>query len=276
MRFDIVGAGRVGKNFAKFLVSHGHEIGHVVNSSLESSKKAVKFIGEGVPASIEEVGKCDVILIGTPDDKIRETFLRFYKRIRDVKAVGHFSGAYSSYLLRECDSLEIGRFSIHPNASFAESNFWKNFSDIYFVVEGNQSGKELVTSLFSSLNLKYGEIDKDKKLFYHSAAVFASNFVVALMAISRDLYSLSGLDENLANGISTYLAKQAVKNVEKLGIKNAITGPVARGDTRLVHAEEMVLQDTLPDVGAIYNKFVRVLKERVIEDEREKIDGNEE
>ena len=276
MRFDIVGAGRVGKNFAKFLVSHGHEIGHVVNSSLESSKKAVKFIGEGVPASIEEVGKCDVILIGTPDDKIRETFLRFYKRIRDVKAVGHFSGAYSSYLLRECDSLEIGRFSIHPNASFAESNFWKNFSDIYFVVEGNQSGKELVTYLFSSLNLKYGEIDKDKKLFYHSAAVFASNFVVALMAISRDLYSLSGLDENLANGISTYLAKQAVENVEKLGIKNAITGPVARGDTRLVHAEEMVLQDTLPDVGAIYNKFVRVLKERVIEDEREKIDGNEE
>ncbi len=276
MRFDIVGAGRVGKNFAKFLVNHGHEIGHVVNSSLDSSKEAVKFIGEGIPASIKEVGKCDFILIGTPDDKIRETFLSFYKNIKDVRAVGHFSGAYSSYLLRECDSFGIGRFSIHPNASFAESNFWKNFSDIYFVVEGNQSGKELVTSLLSSLNLKYGEIDKDKKLFYHSAAVFASNFVVALMAISRDLYSLSGLDENLANEISTYLARQAVKNVEKLGIKNAITGPVARGDTRLVHAEEMVLQDILPDVGAIYNKFVRVLKERVIEDEREKIDGNEE
>ncbi len=276
MRFDIVGAGRVGKNFAKFLVNHGHEIGHVVNSSLDSSKEAVKFIGDGIPASIKEVGKCDFILIGTPDDKIRETFLSFYKNIKDVRAVGHFSGAYSSYLLRECDSLGIGRFSIHPNASFAESNFWKNFSDIYFVVEGNQSGKELVTSLLSSLNLKYGEIDKDKKLFYHSAAVFASNFVVALMAISRDLYTVSGLDPEMAAEISTYLAKQAVGNVEKLGIKKAITGPVARGDIRLVRAEEMVLQDTMPDIGALYHKFIGVLKERVIEDEREKIDGNEE
>ncbi len=275
MRFDIVGAGRVGKNFAKFLVNHGHEVGHVVNSSLDSSKEAVKFIGEGVPASIEEVGKCDVILIGTPDDEIRSTFLKISKNLDNVKAVGHFSGAYSSYLLRECDSLGVGRFSVHPNASFADPNFWKKFMDVYFVVEGNEKGKNLITDLLSSLGLKYGEIENGKKLFYHSAAVFASNFVVALMAISRDLYAVSGLDPEMATEISTYLAKQAVGNVEKLGVKKAITGPVARGDIRLVRAEEMVLQDTMPDIGALYHKFISVLRERVIENEREKIDGNE-
>jgi predicted short-subunit dehydrogenase-like oxidoreductase (DUF2520 family) len=276
MRFDIIGAGRVGKNFAKFLANNGHEIGHVVNSSLDSSKEAVKFIGKGIPASIQEVGECDVVLIGTPDDEIRSTFLKFYQNIEGVKAVGHFSGAYSSYLLRECDSLGIGRFSVHPNASFADPNFWKKFSDVYFVLEGNEKGKEVITSLLSSLNLKYGEIEKDKKLFYHSAAVFASNFVVALMAVSRELYSISGLDEEMAENISLYLAKQAVENVEKLGVKKAITGPVARGDIRLVRAEEMVLQDTLPDIGSIYHKFVRILRERVIESEREKINGDEE
>ncbi len=276
MRFDIVGAGRVGKNFAKFLANSGHEIGHVVNSSFESSKEAVKFIGKGVPASMEEVGNCDVILIGTPDDEIRNTFLEILKNLDGVKAVGHFSGAYSSYLLRECDSRGIGRFSVHPNASFADPDFWKKFKDVYFVIEGNEKGKVLIANLLDSLNLKYGEIEKDKKLFYHSGAVFASNFVVALLAISRELYAVSGLNPELAQKISTYLARQAIENVEKLGIKKAITGPVARGDIRLVRAEEMVLQDTLPDIGAIYHKFVRILKEKVIDGEFEKINGDEE
>ncbi len=275
MRFDIIGAGKVGKAFAKFLASNGQEIGHVANSTMESSEESVKFIGQGTPSSIEEIGECDVVLIGTTDDMIRETFLRFSKKGGNFKAVGHFSGAYSSYLLRECDSYGIGRFSIHPNASFADPQIWKHFEDIYFVVEGNKIGKDLIVKLLSSLGLKYGEISETKKLFYHSGAVFTSNFVVALLAISRELYSISDLDPKVSDEISIFLAKQAIENVEKLGIKNAITGPVARGDMRLVNAEEMVLKDSLPSIGSLYHKFIGILKERVIESECEKTDQNE-
>ena len=275
MRFDIIGAGKVGKVFAKFLASNGHEIGHVVNSTVKSSEEAVNFIGQGIPSAIEEVGQCDVILIGTRDDAIRETFLKISEKIGDFKAIGHFSGAYSSYLLRECDSMGVGRFSIHPNASFADPQIWKSFKDVYFVVEGNEIGKNLILTLLSSLNLKYGEISENKKLFYHSGAVFASNFVVALLAISRELHSIAELDPETSEKISTYLAKQAIENVEKLGVKDAVTGPVARGDMRLVNAEEMVLKDTVPDIGSLYHKFIGILKERVIESEREKTDQNE-
>ncbi len=276
MRFDIIGAGKVGKVFAKFLAINGHEIGHVVNSTMKSSQEAVNFIGQGTPSTIEKVGECDVILVGTQDDAIKETFLKISKKIGNVKAIGHFSGAYSSYLFRECDSVGIGRFSIHPNASFADPQIWKHFKDIYFIVEGNENGKDLIVKLLSSLNLKYGEISETKKMFYHSGAVFASNFVVALLAISRELYSISELDPEISDKISLYLAKQAIENVEKFGTKDAITGPVARGDMRLVNAEEMVLKDTVPDIGSLYHKFIGILRERVIESEREKTNQDEE
>ena len=275
LRFDIVGAGKVGKNFAKFLATNGHEIGHVVNSSLDSSKKAVKFIGQGIPTTIDKIGKCDVLLIGTRDDDIRQTFLKILSISKEFKAIGHFSGAYSSLLLRECDQIGIGRFSIHPNASFADPEIWKAFFDIYFVIEGNERGKELIKNLLLSLKLKFGEISASKKLFYHAGAVFASNFMVALLSTSRELYTMSGLDQKITIEISNYLAKQAIENVEKLGLKKAITGPVARGDMQLVHAEEMALEDFAPKIGLLYRKFVEVLKERVIEVEREKIDQDE-
>lgn len=275
MRFDIIGAGKVGRNFAKFLASNGHEIGHVVNSSLESSKEAVEFIGCGIPSTIDEIGKCDIMLIGTRDDAIRQTFLKVLEKSKEFKAVGHFSGAYPSSLLRECDQIDIGRFSIHPNASFADPDIWKTLADVYFIVEGNEKGREIVKKLLSSLNLKYGEISESRKLFYHAGAVFASNFIVALLSTSRELYTMSGLEPGIAADISNYLAKQAVENVRKFGLKKAITGPVARGDMQLVQAEEMALEDAVPNIGLLYRKFVEILKEKVIEVEREKIDQDE-
>ncbi len=275
MRFDVVGAGKVGRNFAKFLALNGHEIGHVINSSIESSKKAVEFIGHGIPTTIDEIGECDVVLIGTQDDIIRQTFLTILKKSKEFKAIGHFSGAYPSSLLRECDRIGVGRFSIHPNASFADPDMWKKFNDIYFVVEGNEKGREIAKNLLSSMKLKYGEISESKKIFYHAGAVFASNFMVALLSTSRELYSMSGLDPKIAIEISNYLARQAVENVEKFGLKKAITGPVARGDMQLVKAEEMVLEDAVPKIGLLYHKFVEVLKERVIEVEHPKIDQDE-
>ncbi len=268
MRFDLVGAGRVGRNFAKFLVKHGHIIGHVVNSSMDSSQKAVEFIGDGKPSTMEEIGRCDILLIGTHDDEIRNIFLEVKEHLNSVKTVGHFSGAYSSHILRECDLRGIGRFSIHPNAAFAQKDFWKHLDEVFFVLEGNDKGKTIMRELLNSLNLRYAEIDGSGKMFYHAAAVFSSNFVVAIMEVARELYHMSGLNEDTARQLSTYLAKQAIENVSKMGIKKAITGPVARGDMRLVRAEEMVLQDRVPDIGMLYQKFVRILREKVIEDER--------
>jgi len=263
--FDFIGAGKVGKTFGKYLFSKGHHIGHVVNSSIESAKTAVEFIGCGTPSNIDEIGNCDVLIIGVRDDLIRQSFLRVKDKLQGVKAVGHFSGAYPSSILRECDELKVGRFSIHPNASFANPQIWEKMENVYFVIDGNDQGKQIIRELFNGLNIKFSEISEQNKIFYHIGAVFASNFVVGIQEISNELYSMSGLEPEISHMISLYLAKQAIENVEKFGIKDALTGPVVRGDYQLIEAEKMALMDLDPDIGLLYGKFAQILKERVIE-----------
>ncbi len=267
MVFDLIGAGRVGRAFGKYLFSKGNQIGHVVNSSIESAKEAVEFIGCGTPSTIDEIGNCDVLLIGVKDDLIRQSFLKVKDRLKDVKAVGHFSGAYPSSILRECDEMQIGRFSIHPNASFANPQIWKEMENVYFVIDGNDQGKEIIRELFKNLNIKFSEISEKNKIFYHIGAVFASNFVVGIQEVSNELYSMAGLEPEISRMISLYLAKQAIENVENLGIKGALTGPVVRGDYQLVEAEKMTLMDLDPDIGLLYGKFAQILRERVMKDE---------
>jgi|UniRef100_A0A7V3REB2 predicted short-subunit dehydrogenase-like oxidoreductase (DUF2520 family) len=273
--FDIIGAGKVGKTFGKYLSSKGHKIGHVVNSSIDSSIKAVEFIGDGTPSSIDEIGGCDVVLIGVQDDLIRQTFLKIKDKLDNVKAIGQFSGAYPSSIFRECDEMNIGRFSIHPNASFANQEIWQSMENIYFVMDGNERGRKIIRDLFESMNIKFSEIYESNKIFYHIGAVFASNFIVGIQEVSRELYSMAGLDTETAEIISLYLSKQAIENVEKLGVKNALTGPVARGDNNLIEAERMALTDLDPDLGALYGKFAQILKERVIVSEHHKNSSDE-
>lgn len=275
MLFDIVGAGKIGKAFAKYLVSKGHTIGHVVNSTEESSRKAVEFIGAGVPSRLEDVGDCDVIFMGVKDDLIRKIFVDMKDRATSVKAVGHFSGAYPSSIFRECDLAGTGRFSIHPNASFADPSMWKHLGEVYFVMEGNEPGREIARDILVSIEAKYGEISESKKIFYHAGAVFSSNFVVGIMAVAKELYSMAELDPEISSEISTYLARQAIENVKKLGLKGALTGPVARGDIKLVGAEEMAITDAIPSFGFLYSKFVEILKERVISSEHPEDRSNE-
>lgn len=264
MVFDIIGAGKVGKTIGKYLFNNGHKINHIVNSSLESSKKATEFIGDGTPSSLDEIGGCDVLLIGVNDDRIRQSFLNVKDKLNGVKAVGHFSGAYPSSILRECDEMGIGRFSIHPNASFANPQIWKRIGEIHFVMDGNESGKQIIRALFESLNIKFSEITESNKIFYHVGAVFASNFVVGIQEVANELYTMAGLDMETAREISLFLSKQALENVETLGVKGALTGPVVRGDYQLIEAEKMALMDLDPDLGTLYGKFAQILRERVM------------
>ncbi len=275
MVFDIIGAGKVGKTFGKFLSSKGHKIGHVVNLSMNSSEKAVEFIGDGIPSTIDKVGDCDVILIGVQDDIIRQTFLKIKEQIGSVKAIGHFSGAYPSSIFRECDELKIGRFSIHPNAAFADPDLWKHLDEVFFVMDGNEIGRDTVRNLFTSIGIKFDEISESKKIFYHIGAVFASNFIVGIQEVSKELYSMAGLDEEIAKNISIFLSKQAIENIEKMGTGKALTGPVARGDEQLIEAEKMALMDLDPDLGILYGKFAKILKERVISTEHFKDNSDE-
>jgi predicted short-subunit dehydrogenase-like oxidoreductase (DUF2520 family) len=73
--------------------------------------------------------------------------------------------------------------------------------------------------------------DADKPT-YHAAAVFASNYVVAVLGTAEALFARVGVPEPL-DAVAP-LARASMDNALSAGPVEALTGPVARGDAETV------------------------------------------
>src|SRR5437763_1397212 len=68
----------------------------------------------------------------------------------------------------------------------------------------------------------------------HAAAVFASNFVVAVLSVADDVLRQAGVEDPIR--LVTPLTLATVDAVRHLGPAAALTGPAARGDAGTIDA----------------------------------------
>jgi predicted short-subunit dehydrogenase-like oxidoreductase (DUF2520 family) len=71
---------------------------------------------------------------------------------------------------------------------------------------------------------------------YHAAAVMASNYVVALTAVSMRLLGEAGVPESDALRALLPLLRSSLANIEQLGVPAALTGPIPRGDVDTIRS----------------------------------------
>src|SRR5690606_24577447 len=69
---------------------------------------------------------------------------------------------------------------------------------------------------------------------YHAAAVFPSNHIVTLAAVTARLLGQARVPEENAPAAALPLLRGAVDNLEHLGFAAALTGPIVRGDVDTV------------------------------------------
>jgi predicted short-subunit dehydrogenase-like oxidoreductase (DUF2520 family) len=103
-----------------------------------------------------------------------------------------------------------------------------------FGVEGDGDARALAERLVAACEGRVLSIRPGGKALYHAAAVFASNYAVALLSIAGRLMGEAGIAAEDAQPALTALAAGAVENVAALGPAAALTGPVARGDAETV------------------------------------------
>jgi predicted short-subunit dehydrogenase-like oxidoreductase (DUF2520 family) len=92
----------------------------------------------------------------------------------------------------------------------------------------------------------------DKKVLYHAAAVFATNFLPVLQAQAEALWRDSGVPDELLPQLRQTLLHNAVDNLLELGPAGALTGPAARGDTALVQRQGQAVAQWDATAGAAY------------------------
>lgn len=237
-----IGAGRLGTTLCRLLVEQQSairiSIGQVLNNSLESSLKAVDFIGDG--SAVKDSARlepADIWLISAPDDAIQEVteVLAQSGILMPGNIVFHCSGSLSSKVIRLPDN-QCYRASVHPTHSFANpEKSISRFPGSSCAVEGDEQAVAVLNALFSAIGGVCFPLKSDKKGLYHAATVMACNNLVALLAISKQMLAEADIDPAQQEQILNPLIRQTIDNyLNNPDPADSLTGPISRGDQSTV------------------------------------------
>ena len=257
---SIIGCGKLGRSLARLLVTHHAAVlTDVLNRSPDSGQEAVAFIGAGrVASSYADLQPADIFLIATPDSQIETccTALAQTGLLSANSVVFHCSGALPSSVLNTAQTRGAAVASLHPIRSFAlPENVVADFADTYCGMEGDQRALDILSPLFSSIGAHCVPIERDAKVFYHAAAVFASNYLVTLLDTAIQTYARAGIPQDVAQKMMAALVRETAENVLHTSPEQALTGPIARGDMETVQRQYRALHAADATQGRLYKQL---------------------
>jgi predicted short-subunit dehydrogenase-like oxidoreductase (DUF2520 family) len=189
-----------------------------------------------------------VLILAVPDDALSEV-------VYDVAMTGpappgcaalHLSGALSTDVLTPLHAAGYAIGSMHPLQSVADP--WLSGERLFgatFSVSGEPAAIAAARRIASELGGEAIVVPHARRAHYHAGAVFASNYVVALIAAAVRLFEAAGITEEEAVRALLPLVRGTLDNIEHIGLRAALTGPIARGDvdTIRLHLTRLSAED---------------------------------
>ncbi|HPC99792.1 MAG TPA: DUF2520 domain-containing protein [Acetivibrio sp.] len=258
MNIGIIGAGRVGCAFGIGLKNSGFSVAGVYSRSDESQRfLSSKLELNCINGLRETVKNSEVILISVPDNSIKDLAVEIIQKTEaehvDSKTFIHLSGALTSEVLEPLQKAGAFVGSLHPVQTFADrENGWEKLYNIYYGFEGCDKARDIALRIIKAFEGKIIHIDKKDKPLYHMAACIISNYTVTLSHVAGKILENIGIDGEDAAKVFLPLIQNTVDNIGKFGSAGALTGPISRGDYKVVEEHIKALIGLEPQISDIY------------------------
>jgi predicted short-subunit dehydrogenase-like oxidoreductase (DUF2520 family) len=263
----IIGAGRVGSSVGWLLRRVGYRIAGVAARSAASAGQAASFIGQGQPTTdlMQAASGADLIFITTPDRVIQQAceMIAASGALASDRLVLHMSGAHSLGLLSSALKVGAHRAVLHPLQSLASREQGiKILPGSYFRIEADPEATALAREIVRALGgielvMPKWTSDEESAALYHAGAVAVSNYFVALVHYGLKFYQALGADQQEALKAVFPLIKGTLHNIETLGIPDALTGPIMRGDSETVRGHLAAMRTKAPELIPLYTEMAR-------------------
>ncbi|MBI5323765.1 MAG: DUF2520 domain-containing protein [Ignavibacteriae bacterium] len=230
-KIGIIGYGKLGSNLLGPIIEK-HELLWVHPKKSKSEVSEKQF---GLLASISIP---ELIIISVNDSEIESAAKTLSKILgNDLKNVWvvHCSGVLPVSILSSCEKKGAKTACIHPYQTF----YYKDDSalkGIGWTIE-TKNNPSFLQSFIKSLGgnpYVITGISKNKKVFHHLSAVFASNFLITVLSGAGSLEESAGM--KWGNFIPPIV--ETTKNNVYESLKNSgeipLTGPIARADSETV------------------------------------------
>ncbi|HVH71182.1 MAG TPA: DUF2520 domain-containing protein, partial [Candidatus Dormibacteraeota bacterium] len=245
----------------------------VVTRSEATSRRAVRFIGAGKPhgSLTRHVLVSRVILLATPDDAMtgvaRELARMGGEELRG-KVVLHTSGAQDSGTLAPLKECGAAVGSMHPLQTFSGVGV-PDLEGKVFAVEGDFVAVREARQIARALGGSPMPIAGGKKTLYHAAAALAAGHVLALVESATQLLGSLGMKRGEAMRALLPLTRQVLDDFQRVGPRAAWTGPLARGDYKIVEAHLRALKDSGEEIAQVYETLNRLAASVLAQDAAE-------
>ncbi len=254
---SVIGAGAAGGAIALALKQAGYPVSGIASRSLASAESLAALIDcdRFSTDAAEIVALGEIVIISTPDGAVSDVCREIAARgsVRQGQCFLHLSGALASDALNAAASAGADCLSFHPIQTLANPlQGAELLRGACFCLEGGERALETGRSLVAALEGEALVIDREMKPLYHAALCFSSNYLVALEAIAVDLLGLAGITPDQALKALMPLIQGTAANLRSVGLPDALTGPISRGDADTVRKHLQSLEETPASVAAIY------------------------
>ena len=242
-----IGAGITGTSLAVRLYQQGYPVISVSSRTLASAERLAQRIdGCDICQTAQEVAdKSHLVFVTTPDDVISEVVSRI--RWHKGQNIAHCSGAHSTDILETSKKLGAITGCFHPLQTFASvEKAIENLPGSTFGIEAEEPLLTTLKEMATALSCNWVILTAEDKVLYHTAAVFACNYLVTLVKLATDLWQDFGVPREQAIKALLPLLRGTLSNIETIGLPNCLTGPIARGDLGTIrkHLEALEKEKT--------------------------------
>lgn len=253
----IIGKGALGTSIADFFKKNNILVYSEWNSKegrvLTDSGHTRKVFSH-IPVNNQQTAS--LVCITVPDDLIKTISDQLVNTEIEWpgKTVIHCSGNLSSDEMSSLAAAGARIASMHPIQTFKAGDGAERFMGITVSLEGDKKATDELEKLIALMNAKPIHLTKEQKRAMHIAAVFASNYMSALMHTAAEYLAKEGMEEGI--NILKPLILQTVQNIVNNGAVDSLTGPVARGDIASIrkHLDSLKTNDKMFRIYQILGK----------------------
>jgi predicted short-subunit dehydrogenase-like oxidoreductase (DUF2520 family) len=243
LRVFVIGAGKVGSLLTRALRARG------VKVTLRADRA-------GLPSRPIDA---DLLILAVRDNRLEALARELVaaRRVGPHTAVVHCAGALGPGPLAVLRGVASGVAQMHPMISFASPRVLPSLRKGQVNVDGDTAAVRRARQVARLLQMTPRTLPKLDKVAYHAAAGLVANGAAALAAAGARLLREGGVDTSTAAQMLGPLIRSVGDNVERLGLPDALTGPVRRGDAAAVGRHLEVIRSRTPELVPLYLELVR-------------------
>jgi predicted short-subunit dehydrogenase-like oxidoreductase (DUF2520 family) len=257
MRIAIVGAGTAGTAVAVRWVRAGHTVTAVAGRTATPARAARWLPGLPVVDVVDAPAGAELVVVAVPDDALPSVATVLADRLEPGAWVLHLSGARGLDVLDPLERAGAGVLALHPLQTFADvagAIDALSGAAIAVTARGNE-GFALGDRLAEDLGGRPFRLADEHRALYHAAAVFASNYLVAVSGAAVELFEAAGVPD--ARSAMRPLQAATLDNVQRLGPPDALTGPAVRGDAGTIDRNLAAVSGAAPALVPAYVTLCR-------------------